>query len=197
MGKICSNCGKELSDNAKFCGKCGTPIKMDIPDLKQNNKKGKDIIEKGVTQTREVITKGIEIGKNKFHSQENGVEQGEGKNIKNVVKIVSGILVLMLFFNIFLNPKESPEAAVALQVAKNDMGSGFSESAVSFKVVDTKKDSKFIIKCKAISDEAKEMYDLVYDTNICYYGVEFGNGAGEYFTTIGKSKSEVKDKMDW
>ena len=96
-----------------------------------------------------------------------------------------------------MNPKESPEAAVALQVAKNDMGSGFSESTVSFKVVDTKKDSKFIIKCKAISDEAKEMYDLVYDTNICYYGVEFGNGAGEYFTTIGKSKNEVKDKMDW
>ena len=73
--------------------------------------------------------------------------------------------------------------------------SGFSESDIEFDVVAAKDDSKFIVKCKAVSDEAQEMYELVYDRDICFYGVEFGNASGQYFTTIGESERDVKDKM--
>lgn len=77
------------------------------------------------------------------------------------------------------------------------MGAGFSQSDIEFDVVAAKDDSKFIVKCKAVSDEAQEMYELVYDRDICFYGVEFGNASGQYFTTIGESERDVKDKMDW
>ena len=31
MFKIyCSNCGEKLPENAKFCTKCGTPIKLEV-----------------------------------------------------------------------------------------------------------------------------------------------------------------------
>ena len=39
MGKICSNCGKELSDNAKFCSKCGSTIKTKN-EVKRDFRKG-------------------------------------------------------------------------------------------------------------------------------------------------------------
>lgn len=34
MGKICSNCGKELSDNAKFCSKCGSKCEEVVQEKK-------------------------------------------------------------------------------------------------------------------------------------------------------------------
>lgn len=158
--KICSQCGSELNDTAKFCNKCGMPLENQIYGGQQSQK------------TKE-------------------------KTVKDVIKIVAGIIVLVMLFNAFSNPKDSSEAAVALQVAKNDMGSGFGESAVEFKVVAAKDDSKFIIKCEAVSDEAKEMYELVYNRDTCYYGVELGNAAGECFTSLGESERDVKNKMDW
>lgn len=41
------------------------------------------------------------------------------KPVKDIIKIVAGIIALGMIFNVFSNPKDSPEAAVALQVAKN------------------------------------------------------------------------------
>jgi Double zinc ribbon len=32
MALTCSNCGKELRDNAKFCGDCGTPVQEKKPN---------------------------------------------------------------------------------------------------------------------------------------------------------------------
>ena len=41
---FCSNCGHQLSDNAKFCSECGHPIE---PSITQNNKEEK-IIKEGL-----------------------------------------------------------------------------------------------------------------------------------------------------
>lgn len=38
MGKICPNCGKELSENAKFCSKCGNRYEEQTDITQQNCK---------------------------------------------------------------------------------------------------------------------------------------------------------------
>lgn len=51
MGKFCTNCGKELGENAKFCSKCGKPTGDNIqnPPINLEHNEGK--IEKKWYQT--------------------------------------------------------------------------------------------------------------------------------------------------
>lgn len=49
MGKICSNCGNELSDTAKFCGKCGSKCEEGVQEKKVKGmcqKCGNELVEK-------------------------------------------------------------------------------------------------------------------------------------------------------
>lgn len=39
MGRKCVKCGAELQSNVKFCPKCGTPVPMEKPDVKEPMKK--------------------------------------------------------------------------------------------------------------------------------------------------------------
>lgn len=186
MKRICPQCGAEMKENAQFCGKCGAKYEMKEEDANKCQKCGHPL-----------------DGQMKFcpkcgTSVENSFTNGNTWfSLGTVIKIIIVIIVVITIYNNFFNEKDSPEAAVALQVAKNDMGSGFSESDIEFDVVAAKDDSKFIVRCKAVSDEAQEMYELIYDRDICFYGVELGNASGQYFTTIGESERDVKDKMDW
>ena len=49
MGKICSNCGNELSDTAKFCGKCGSKCEEGVQEKEVKGmcqKCGNELVEK-------------------------------------------------------------------------------------------------------------------------------------------------------
>lgn len=182
MKRICSQCGAEMKEDAKFCGKCGAEFKVKTEYTSRNGSNDNE-------RNHE---------KDKINNDNASVENRKtGGILRTVIEIIIGVIVVTTIYNNFFNQKDSPEAAVALQVAKNDMGAGFSQSDIEFDVVAAKDDSKFIVRCKAVSDEAQEMYELVYDRDICFYGVEFGNASGQYFTTIGESERDVKDKMDW
>lgn len=194
----CQKCGHPLDGQMKFCPNCGFHVENEKKVTNDSFEKVKETISENTARVGNNIADGISHEKAKI---KNGKMLVENRNIRfsvgTVIKIIIVIIVVITIYNNFFNEKDSPEAAVALQVAKNDMGSGFSESDIEFDVVAAKDDSKFIVRCKAVSDEAQEMYELVYDRDICFYGVEFGNASGQYFTTIGESERDVKDKMDW
>lgn len=203
MKKLCSKCGNALGENAKFCGKCGTKYEEnECQECRGSLQKGmqfcsacgKELNTEKDSSTKQFVEKSISEMSEDINQTN---EQGGKKAKLPLLKIIPILIFAIVVYNVFLNPTNSPEAAVALQVAKNDMGSGFSESDIKFDVIAAKDDSKFIVKCKANSSEAEEMYELVYATDVCYYGIEFGNGVGEYFTTIGDSEADVKDKMEW
>ena len=55
MGKFCTNCGKELGENAKFCSRCGKPTGGNMQNTPINVEHNEGKIEKNGIQT----TKGI------------------------------------------------------------------------------------------------------------------------------------------
>lgn len=214
MGKICLLCGCELSDDARFCGSCGKPVGnqyvCEVPIQKEKintyahnvKERGKVLMEQLESKT-ETEKMNNEQNKNVDEAIENGTDNKNSTTSaedskSSPLKLAIYAILIVIFVKVCVPfGTNSPEAAVALQWTKNDMGSGFAESDIKFKVVAAKGDSKFIVRCKAVSDDAKEMYELMYDTNTCYYGIEFGNSAGQYFYTIGSSERETKKQMDW
>ena len=108
------------------------------------------------------------------------------------------LIVLLLFIAIFggSDKYDTPEAAVAENNAQYAMASGFSNDEVEFEFVDAKDNEKFIIKCKAKSEDAKEIYEGIYGSDTVYYAYSDGYG-GAYHYAIADSKSEAKEKIDW
>ncbi len=116
---------------------------------------------------------------------------------KKLVKIIVLIVIVLIGYKtIFGGKYDTVEADMAKYQAQSDMASGFSKDEVDFEIVDAKNNEKFILKCKAKSEKAKEMYNEVYGTDIVYYAYSEGYGS-TYHYALADNKSEAKDKIDW
>lgn len=82
MGKICSNCGKELSDNAKFCSKCGGKCEEVVQE-----KKVKRMCQKCGHELDEKMKFCPKCGTLMTNSEK--VNQNEKRNIEKTVDMVS------------------------------------------------------------------------------------------------------------
>ena len=193
----CQKCGRLLDVQMLFCPNCGFPVGDKRKASNVSFEKIKKTIFQNISHVQSKINNRIRQEKSIHKENDSSESRYAGAIFKTVVEIIIFIIFVVTIYNVSFNDKNTPEAAVALQAAKNAMGAGFSESDIEFDVVDTKDDSKFIIKCKPVSDEAQEMYELTYGYEVCFYGIEFGNASGEYFATIGDSKKDVKNKMEW
>lgn len=62
---FCRNCGKQLSDTAKFCSGCGTPVarKMEAPKTESPAKMQPEMKPKAVALSKEEVSKPVEIPK--------------------------------------------------------------------------------------------------------------------------------------
>ena len=118
---------------------------------------------------------------------------------KKLIKIIVLIAIVLIGCKVIFGGSDkydTPEAAVAENNAQYAMASGFSNDEVEFEFVDAKDNEKFIIKCKAKSEDAKEIYEGIYGSDTVYYAYSDGYG-GTYHYAIADTKSEAKEKIDW
>ena len=106
------------------------------------------------------------------------------------------VIVLIGYKVIFGGKYNTVESDTTRYQAQYDMASGFSKDEVDFEIVDAKDNEKFILKCKAKSENAKEMYKEIYGTDTVYYAYSDGYGS-TYHYAIADTKSEAKAKIDW
>ncbi len=120
-----------------------------------------------------------------------------GLSIKKIVVAAAiAIVMIVVSINIFGGNNSGGNSYYAELAAQNKMGSGFTVDEIDFKVVASKKDTKYIVKCTAKSKEAKNMYETLYGETTVYFAYAEGYG-NQYQYAIADSKNEAKDKIDW
>ena len=70
MGKQCPNCGKELKDNANFCGECGTivsPVSEEKEIGEQIKKVNDKNIQKCILETEKYTPKNCGRGQEELY----------------------------------------------------------------------------------------------------------------------------------
>lgn len=161
--------------------------------------------EIGEEPVEEIPTKEKSPTKEKNLAEEKNSTEEKGTDIsflgglsvkKIVVAAVIAIVIIVVLINIFGGSTSGGNAYYAELAAQNQMGSGFTVDEIDFKVVASKKDTKYIVKCTAKSKEAKNMYETVYGETTVYFAYAEGYG-NQYQYAIAGSKKEAKDKIDW
>lgn len=119
-----------------------------------------------------------------------------GLNAKQIIGIISCILVVIIAIKCLPGKYDTAAATGAELSAQEKMAYGLATDEVKFEFVASKDDSKFIIRCTAKSDTAKEYYELLYGTNTVYFAYSRGYGY-TYTYGISDSQSGAKEKINW
>lgn len=190
MSKRCINCGKELKDSAKYCGKCGSKVEDEIKELKCRNC-GYEIREdakfctncgvpvesidrSGATTTEK--SEKVENYHRKFVKYSDKIKSnGKGfvkdiRNFKtlskkkkwNVALILGGFLAIVILVFILFKPGVSDKVVsqAALEIAEQDYG--YKLELTSYDIVDS-----FTAKGESINGDTvkAKMYLVIVEGN--------------------------------
>lgn len=197
----CEDCGQALPANAQFCMNCGCPVESKEVPVKSTDKTdgtGYTVLYSQEETQQQSVDTPTQTVKSKKPTH----------NKTEIICAVIAIVALAIFVPIaitsFSNNSDSGYSATTdqdayrgLLRAQDDMGSSFGKSEMDFEIVYSDGNGRAVIRCEALSENAKNWYMNTYGMTVVYYGYEASYDVTEYKYALSNTEEGAKKAMGW